>query len=55
MALVVKDRVKETTTTTGTGTVTLAGASDGFQAFTVIRSPYLELLMYFVLIQQKKL
>ena len=36
MALVVKDRVKETTTTTGTGTVTLAGASDGFQAFTVI-------------------
>ena len=36
MALVFKDRVKETTTTTGTGTVTLAGASDGFQAFTVI-------------------
>ena len=27
MALIVKDRVKETTTTTGTGTVTLAGAS----------------------------
>jgi hypothetical protein len=26
MALVVKDRVKETTTTTGTGTITLAGA-----------------------------
>ena len=36
MALVFKDRVKETTTTTGTGTVTLAGASDGFQAFTAI-------------------
>jgi len=36
MALVVKDRVKETTTTTGTGTLTLAGAMSGFQAFSVI-------------------
>jgi hypothetical protein len=36
MALVVKDRVKETTTTTGTGTLTLAGASTGFQSFSVI-------------------
>jgi hypothetical protein len=36
MALVLKDRVKETTTTTGTGTVTLAGAVAGFQSFSVI-------------------
>ena len=36
MALVLKDRVKETTTTTGTGTVTLAGAAAGFQSFVVI-------------------
>lgn len=36
MALVVADRVKETTTTTGTGTVTLAGAVASFQSFSVV-------------------
>ena len=33
MALLLKDRVKETTTTTGTGDITLAGAVEGFQYF----------------------
>ena len=33
MALVLNDRVKETTTTTGTGTLTLAGAATGFETF----------------------
>ena len=36
MALVVADRVKETSTTAGTGTLTLAGAVAGFQSFAVI-------------------
>lgn len=33
MALVFKDRIKETTTTTGQGTITLAGAVNGFRSF----------------------
>lgn len=36
MALVVADRVQETTTTQGTGTYTLAGAKDGFQSFAAV-------------------
>jgi len=33
MALIVNDRVKETTTTTGTGDITFAGAATGFETF----------------------
>ena len=33
MALIVNDRVKETSTTTGTGTLNLAGAEQGYETF----------------------
>ncbi len=36
MALVLKDRVKETSTTAGTGTLTLVGAAAGFQSFAAV-------------------
>lgn len=36
MALVLADRVLETTTTTGSGTITLAGAKQGYQSFAAV-------------------
>lgn len=36
MALVLKDRVKETSTSTGTGSITLAGAVSGFSTFAAV-------------------
>jgi hypothetical protein len=36
MALVLADRVNETTTTTGSGTVTLLGAVSGYRTFSVV-------------------
>ena len=36
MALVIKDRVRQTSTTAGTGTITLSGSVTGFQDFSVI-------------------
>ena len=36
MALVLADRVKETSNSTGTGTIVLAGAVTGYQSFAVI-------------------
>ena len=36
MALILNDRVKETTTTSGTNNFILGGAVSGYQAFSVI-------------------
>jgi len=45
MALVVNDRVKETSTTTGTGSFTLDGAVTGFETFLLLLEIPIQLTM----------
>ena len=45
MALVVNDRVKETSTTTGTGTSDLAGAETGYESFVQVLELVIQLTM----------
>ena len=40
MALVLKDRVKETTSTVGTGAISLGGAVTNFQAFSAVEQSH---------------
>jgi hypothetical protein len=58
-ALIINDRVKETSTTTGTVTFELAGASQGFETFVAGIGTGNKILleekkMYFVQFQLKK-
>ena len=49
MALVINDRVKETSTTSGTGTLNLAGAVTGFEGFVAgIGEQVIQLTMEFL-------
>jgi hypothetical protein len=45
MALVINDRVKETSTTTGTGAFTLDGAQTGFDTFALVLVEVIQLTM----------
>ena len=45
MALVIHDRVRETSTTTGTGNFTLAGAVQGFETFSSAIGNGIQLIM----------
>ena len=47
MALVINDRVKETSTTTGTGTLDLAGVVTGFVTFVAGIGIVIQLTMLF--------
>jgi len=47
MALVINDRVKETSTTSGTGTLNLAGAATGFDTFVLVLEILIQLTMQY--------
>ena len=52
MALVLNERVKETTTTTGTGALSLGGAPTGFETFAAgIGNSKLLTMQFFILLQ----
>jgi hypothetical protein len=49
MALVINDRVKETSTTTGTGAFTLDGAQTGFELLLLVSAEVIQLTMLFLI------
>ena len=55
MAIVLNDRVKETTTSTGTGTINLAGAETGFETFVAVLVGNSNLFIVLLINQQMNL
>jgi hypothetical protein len=52
MALVINDRVKETSTTTGTGAIALAGVVSGFETLQQALVIIMKLTMLFLILVQ---